>query len=155
MNDLANDIADLENKAKNGCSESMNELGAYFYAKKDYVAARDWFAKAASKGELTAFSNLGVLYERGLSVENNYHIAQALYQYAVDKGCENAQENLFHLNKKIICSAKAALQIPYTEPFADVIVGVIRANLLIQSSGPVQPGEFGFLSGFLSNRSFT
>jgi TPR repeat protein len=39
---------------------------------QDYAKAREWYEKAAARGEATAMTNLGVLYDNGAGVAQDY-----------------------------------------------------------------------------------
>ena len=52
---------------------------------QDYVKAREWYEKAADKGDASAMVNLGLLYENGQGVAQDYAKAREWYEKAADK----------------------------------------------------------------------
>jgi TPR repeat protein len=60
----------------------------------DYAAARKWYEKAAERGHMKAQNNLGVLYEVGLGVQQNFQTAREFYLAAATQGHAAAQNNL-------------------------------------------------------------
>jgi hypothetical protein len=61
---------------------------------QDYVKAREWYEKAADKGEASAMTNLGWLYANGRGVAQDYPKAREWYEKAADKGEATAMRNL-------------------------------------------------------------
>ena len=61
---------------------------------QDYAKAREWYEKAAAKGDANAMSNLGVLYDNGQGVAQDYAKAREWYEKAAAKGDANAMNNL-------------------------------------------------------------
>ena len=53
---------------------------------QDYVKAREWYEKAADKGDERAMTNLGLLYDNGQGVAQDYVKAREWYEKAADKG---------------------------------------------------------------------
>ena len=53
---------------------------------QDYVKAREWYEKAADKGDAGAMTNLGLLYDNGQGVAQDYVKAREWYEKAADKG---------------------------------------------------------------------
>jgi uncharacterized protein len=51
----------------------------------DYDKAREWFEKAADKGDAGAMFNLGRLYANGYGVAKDYDKAREWYEKAADK----------------------------------------------------------------------
>ena len=68
----------------------MNNLGLLYDngqgVAQDYVKAREWYEKAADKGDAGAMSNLGALYDNGRGVAQDYAKAREWYEKAADKG---------------------------------------------------------------------
>jgi len=60
----------------------------------DYIQAREWYLKAASRGNSDAQNNLGNLYHDGLGVPQDYTQAAELYRKSADQGNPIAQSNL-------------------------------------------------------------
>ena len=61
---------------------------------QDYAKAREWYEKAAAKGDASAMVNLGLLYENGHGVAQDYAKAREWYEKAADKGDASAMNNL-------------------------------------------------------------
>ena len=53
---------------------------------QDYAKAREWYEKAAGKGDATAMRNLGALYYNGYGVAQDYAKAREWFEKAADKG---------------------------------------------------------------------
>jgi hypothetical protein len=61
---------------------------------QDYVKAREWYEKAADKGNRDAMYSLGILYEYGRGVTQDYAKAREWYEKAATKGNVDAMRNL-------------------------------------------------------------
>ena len=61
---------------------------------QDYAKAREWYEKAADKGDADAMSNLGLLYGNGQGVAQDYAKAREWYEKAADKGDASAMFSL-------------------------------------------------------------
>ena len=61
---------------------------------QDYAKAREWYEKAADKGDASAMNNLGLLYHNGQGVAQDYAKAREWYEKAADKGDASAMTNL-------------------------------------------------------------
>ena len=84
----------------------MRSLGLLYENGPNYAKAREWYEKAAEKGDAPAMVHLGELYERGngvalgslygsgLDVLQDYLKAREWYEKAADKGDERAKANL-------------------------------------------------------------
>jgi TPR repeat protein len=81
-----------------GSATSMYYLGVLyaegFGVTQDYVKAREWWEKAADKGDWDAMGNLGRLYANGWGVAQDYAKARELYEKAAEKGVADAITNL-------------------------------------------------------------
>jgi predicted Zn-dependent protease len=68
----------------------MFNLGVIYHnvqgAAQDYGKAREWFEKAAERGDARGMHNLGVLYENGYGVAQDYGKAREWFEKAADKG---------------------------------------------------------------------
>jgi TPR repeat protein len=53
---------------------------------QDYAKAREWYEKAADKGEAYAMTNLGRLYSNGHGVAQDYARTREWFEKAADKG---------------------------------------------------------------------
>ena len=61
---------------------------------QDYAKAREWFEKAADKGDATAMANLGLLYDNGQGVTQDYAKAREWFEKAAAKGDARAMASL-------------------------------------------------------------
>jgi TPR repeat protein len=61
---------------------------------KDYDKAREWYEKAAAKGDPAAMTRLGVLYHNGLGVAQDYATAREWYDKAAAEDNSDAMYNL-------------------------------------------------------------
>ena len=59
---------------------------------QDYAKAREWFEKAAAKGDAAAMLNLGVLYETVKAWPQDYAKAHEWYEKAAAKGYPDAKD---------------------------------------------------------------
>jgi tetratricopeptide (TPR) repeat protein len=76
----------------------MTRLG-FLYANgygvaQDYAKAREWYEKAADKGDGDAMTALGLLYDNGHGVAQDYAKAREWYEKAADKGDRLAMVHL-------------------------------------------------------------
>ena len=83
-------LALLQAGANYGIAYSMTHLG-FFYAmgvgvEKNYAKAREWYEKAAAKGDTAAMQNLGALYAAGSGVPRDYAKAREWFEKAAAKG---------------------------------------------------------------------
>jgi tetratricopeptide (TPR) repeat protein len=76
-----------------GADEEL-KLGKHYDYAKDYARAREWYEKAAAKGDATAMTNLGQLYHYGRGVAQDYAKAREWYEKAAAKGDATAMTNL-------------------------------------------------------------
>jgi TPR repeat protein len=61
---------------------------------QDYAKVREWFEKAADKGNADAMTNLGALYYSGRGVAQDYAKAREWFEKAADKGNADAMVKL-------------------------------------------------------------
>jgi hypothetical protein len=61
---------------------------------QDYAKAREWYEKAATKGDADAMTNLGLLYANGQGVTQDYAKAREWYEEAAAKDDADAMTNL-------------------------------------------------------------
>ena len=93
------DLELLRQKAKAGSGRAQLELGnAYFsgvegVVTKDPVLAVTWYKKAAERGNPSAFFNLGLIYDLGYGVKQDYRMALFYYEKAVELKVEMAMLN--------------------------------------------------------------
>ena len=71
------------------------------YEKKDYKKALEIFKLLAEKGDAPAGFNIGVFYEQGIGVTQDYKEALKWYQFAQDRGYEGATKGINNLKDKI------------------------------------------------------
>jgi TPR repeat protein len=81
---------------------AMRLLGAFYYlgtfgVPQDFAKARQWYEKAAEKGEAAAMSNLGRLYRDGQGALQDLAKAREWYKRAAEKGEATAMTALGHL----------------------------------------------------------
>src|SRR5262249_17833127 len=67
---------------------------------QDYVSAREWYEKAAEKGDAKAMVNLGLLYKKARGVAQDYVKAREWYEKAAAEGHTDAMANLGLLHIK-------------------------------------------------------
>lgn len=70
------------------------ELGIAAYQRGDFASALRLFQPLASQGNAPAQSNLGLMYEAGRGVAQNYREAVRLFRLAAIQGDPSAQSNL-------------------------------------------------------------
>ena len=61
---------------------------------QDYAKAREWYEKAAAKGDASAMFNLGSLYKNGHGVAQDYAKAREWYEKAAANGDKDAKAQL-------------------------------------------------------------
>jgi len=66
---------------------------------QDYAKAREWYEKAAAKGDANAMGNLGWLYQNGYGVTQDYAKAREWYEKAAAKDNADAMGNLGWLHQ--------------------------------------------------------
>jgi hypothetical protein len=84
---------------------SMRSIGELYQngqggVAQDYIKAREWYEKAADKGNASAMFNLALLYEGGQGVAQDYAKAHEWYEKAADKGNEDAKVYLEKLSNR-------------------------------------------------------
>jgi TPR repeat protein len=79
----------------------MTNLGVLYQngwgVAQDYAKAREWYEKAADKGNTIAMVNLGMLYRNGWGVAQDYAKAREWYEKAANKGEAEAKAKLEQL----------------------------------------------------------
>ena len=93
-------------KAQRGNADAQYQLGVMYAENKNYSDAARWFTKAAEQGHSLAQLTLGIAYEYGRGVEQNYYTAAILYNSAAQQGLEAAQVLLDDLIDKIADSSQ-------------------------------------------------
>jgi len=72
----------------------QNRLGIRFYRDGNYLAAVEWYRKAADQGYAYAQNNLGWMYLNGYGVERDYRQAIVWFRKTAEQGNAYAQNNL-------------------------------------------------------------
>lgn len=80
---------------------AINNIGAILCKQDKYVEAIKWFEKALNNGSKQAASNLGVIYEEGLSGEINKKKALIYYYEAALLGDVESQKKVNELQDEI------------------------------------------------------
>ena len=76
-------------------SYAQTSLGCfYYYDKKDYKMAFEYYKLSADQGNSHGQRNLGRMYYNGQSVEQDYKMAFKYYQVSADQGDSYGQNNL-------------------------------------------------------------
>ena len=70
------------------------EDGIAAYQRGDFAAALQLFQRLAERGDASAQCNLGVMYEQGRGVAQNYREAMKWFRLAAVQGNASAQSNL-------------------------------------------------------------
>lgn len=81
------------------------EDGLYASHKGDYVTAFREFRSLAEKGHAKAQLHLGIMYEMGLGVRQDYPEASKWYQQSAIQGEQEAQRRLIEMRKKGLVNA--------------------------------------------------
>ena len=81
-------------RAQRGDAKAQHDLAIMYIEAANYSKAAEWYAKAADQGYALSQINLGLMYEVGLGVEQDYYMAGILYLRAAKQGNEVAQELL-------------------------------------------------------------
>ena len=91
----ADQLADLETKAKNRDADARFKLGKKYYyglgVEQNYKKAARWIRKAARQGHPGAQRYLGEIHEKGLVYRVSYRRAEKWYLTAADQGNTQAQ----------------------------------------------------------------
>lgn len=88
----------LERAAEQGYEKAIVAIGTLYFlgvgVKRDYDAARQWFAVGSKQGIGPAQTMLGLMYQHGIGTEQNYRKAIHWYKRAASQGNVQAQTNL-------------------------------------------------------------
>ena len=89
---------------KSGIESSFDAKKAYeqgraFYDNKEYDKAFESFKKACDGGNMRGCYNLGLMYEKGKGVEEDFSKAAQLFKKACDGGEMNACRSLGVINR--------------------------------------------------------
>lgn len=91
---MAADMATLTRQAQNGDADAQLDLAYEYYDQGNDAKAFEWFTKAAGQGHAEAQFNLGLMYEQGYGVRQDYQKAVEWYTKAAHQGVAQAQYNL-------------------------------------------------------------
>ena len=83
-----------------GFSKDLTELGYEAYNKGDYQKAAELWQKACDSGEAWGCAILGVFYQDGKGVKQNFSTAKQYYGKACDLGLQPGCDNYKKLNEK-------------------------------------------------------
>ena len=83
-----------------GFSKELTELGNEAYDKGDYQKAAELYQKACDSGETMGCFGLGVLYENGKGIRQNFSTAKQYYGKACDLGLQSGCDGYRTLNEK-------------------------------------------------------
>ena len=96
--DSINNVLSL---AKKGDAAAQNEVGGWYYrgrhVKQNYEEALQWWAKAASQGNVQAIGNMGLCYQTGHGIAADSLKATQLYQRSIKDG----NKALFNQNEEL------------------------------------------------------
>jgi len=88
---------DVPSIAAPGQVDEVNKKGQDALQRKDYSAALDLFVNAANQGSPVAQTKLGMIYEKGLGVRQDFAQATAWYLKGAKQGDANAEAALGRL----------------------------------------------------------
>lgn len=91
---MAADMATLTRQAQNGDVSAQFDLADEYYQQGNHAKAFEWYTKAAHQGHAGAQNNLGVMYDNGHGVRQDYQKAIEWYTKAAHQGIVGAQYNL-------------------------------------------------------------
>ena len=77
-------LEDLKEKDAQGDAEAQYQLGMYSESRRDYRAAREYYKKAAKKGNHKAETRLGILFHEGYGTNINDEIALYWFKRAAN-----------------------------------------------------------------------
>ncbi|OUT09261.1 tetratricopeptide repeat protein [Campylobacter concisus] len=83
-----------------GFSKDLTESGKEAYDKGDYQKAAQLYQKACDSGQAVGCSNLGVSYQNGQGVKQNFSTAKQYFGKACDLGLQLGCDDYKKLNKK-------------------------------------------------------
>ena len=93
---LGSKVQTKTNLGKKKVSGKLEDLktnydrGVYYYEKKDYKQALEWFKKATDQGNANAQTNLGGMYFEGQGVSKNLIYAYSWFYLALSNGYSHA-----------------------------------------------------------------
>lgn len=78
------------------CHGSMNNMGIYYFEKKEYKDALFYFQMAEKSGSIDALFNLGLYYE---IIDPDNAKMKEYYEKSSNLGCRAATQALYHFYK--------------------------------------------------------
>ena len=87
-------LSKLKSAVQGGDANAESWLGSYFRANHHYKQGLRWLMKSAAQNNAGGEFRLGVAYDNGQGVPQNYAKADYWYQKAADKGLADAEYNL-------------------------------------------------------------
>ncbi len=91
-------------RVRAGDPAALNYLGIHYYAglgvKRDLIKAEQWFRKAAEKAYPDAQYNLGLMYENGHVLPQDFTIAYMWFYAAHTQGNKNASRHMIRLSRE-------------------------------------------------------
>jgi TPR repeat protein len=81
-------------RANRGDAQAQDQVGVYYFAQKNDVEAVKWFRKAAEQGFAGGQCSLGLCYDEGFGVTQDYAEAVKWYRKAADQEDAAAQQKL-------------------------------------------------------------
>ena len=81
----------LLERASTGDPQAQRELGDWYVLSGDHVEGVRWYLKAAEQGNVAAQYSLGLSYNSGLGVPQNYTQSVRWYRKAAKQGYAKAQ----------------------------------------------------------------
>ena len=94
QNFAMNNIDEVRTLAENGHPGAQNNLGVYYMNRRDFSSALKWLNASAEQGNISAYGNLGYMYDNGLGVPENPQKAFECYLKAAENGNASAQNNI-------------------------------------------------------------
>ena len=91
------DVVRLESMANEGNSFAQKMMGD-MYSHTDLAKSFAWYEKAAKQNDTLSQHNLGVMYENGTGVRQDYKMAKEWYGKACDNGEQSGCNNYRRLN---------------------------------------------------------
>lgn len=88
------DMATLTRQAQSGGAVAQFDLAREYYQQGNHAKAFEWWQKSAHQGHAVAQSNLGVMYDKGHGVRQDYQKAIEWYTKSANQGYAEAQFNL-------------------------------------------------------------
>jgi TPR repeat protein len=121
------------------------EAGLVAIDRQDYASALESLKASAARGHTGALFNLGMMYDRGIGVEQNFSEAAKWYELAASNGHPNAQIVIGHMYEKgqgVQQSEEQALK--WTRRAAEARIfeaDDLSSNPFIQAAPP-KPSDF-------------